>query len=812
MRIVANDRSNYSLQTCLSHLEPQGYVDTIVAVTVMISHRDSSHLFRRFKTHPAISVRIYMMEGPRIDLCAALLWLLIVGAVIFGARPGDSPTRAPRDVAETDVDRHQLELGLAHAVLFAIMASSCLAMTLFFHKYVMPIASVCFAAVACLAATRLAFAFLGPLVRLYLPRYRACRDEVLGRLFSASASYRDTMTAFFRVWIKCGVRVRLRRDQREGEGGGAREAEDVVGREGVGSGQHASSWLASSSVVSGSRDSSALVDQSRPMRTEDAREGLAASQMVPAVPTDAALMGVFGLAALCAVSVWFAMAHEWHGLWMLQDSMAVAILVWSVKSCLFASIRVALLFMLVWLAFEKLWVTMSARVFAHSALLHTIALTTGDSADTAPRDASLHNEHASSALLPFSFVAPMRDAYTGDIAKRSFDLVQAILISMWLRLMCRMERLLELEREASLSRALPAPEQESGAAGEQGECPREDGARGRALPCPPRSAPTHIGCGWMSCMDVDSALVSYFSVSALGFGFGLACSLCTAVSLDYRLTEAHMMYTMPCTLLPVVFLAAWRGQLDILWAQLSREEGANGRVMAGEHWLQQEAPPVQALGQLQAQEQQAHEHTDAGARAERDGHLRQAEAPSAAAAPETSSVAERAPVADRGWSIEVPCGRSEGLESVEAGAPSKCGGNGGEGRDLGVKCCGRGGTLVTGVGAACSGGWRRSAGGNGATDEGQSDDKARSSFFSVEMSSLCARRCATDAEDSVSAAEGDFDRVQDRGTEGAGREDAFRSTVDLATSTGAAGLHQERQALLIDDGAVEDQDRHSESI
>lgn len=287
-------------------------------------------------------------------------------------------------------------------------------------------------------------------------------------------------------------------------------------------------------------------------------------------------------------------------------------------------------------------------------------------------------------------------------------------------------------------------------------------------------------------MTADSALVSYFSVSALGFGFGLACSLCTAASLDHRLTEAHMMYTMPCTLLPVVFLAARRGQLDLLWAQHSREEEANSRVLAGEHGPQQEAPPVltRELEQQPAREQQAHEHTDAGARAEQDGHVRQAEAPS---------------VADRGSSVEVPCSRSEGLEGVEAGAPNVCRGNGGEGRDLGVKWCGRGGTLATGVVVACSGRWRRSAGGNGGVDDDDGENAG-----SVEMSSLCAKRCATDAEVSASAAEGDVGRVQDRGAEGAGRENAFRSGVDIVTGAGAAGLLQERRSLLMGDAEVED--------
>ena len=39
----------------------------------------------------------------------------------------------------------------------------------------------------------------------------------------------------------------------------------------------------------------------------------------------------------------------------LQDGMAAVILLWSVKSCHFGSFRVALLFLFIWLAFEKLW-------------------------------------------------------------------------------------------------------------------------------------------------------------------------------------------------------------------------------------------------------------------------------------------------------------------------------------------------------------------------------------------------------------------------------------------------------------------------
>jgi len=45
---------------------------------------------------------------------------------------------------------------------------------------------------------------------------------------------------------------------------------------------------------------------------------------------------------------------------------------WSVKSCRFASLRVALAFIVIWLLFEKLWVTISTGVFAHSALVHTL--------------------------------------------------------------------------------------------------------------------------------------------------------------------------------------------------------------------------------------------------------------------------------------------------------------------------------------------------------------------------------------------------------------------------------------------------------
>ena len=41
-------------------------------------------------------------------------------------------------------------------------------------------------------------------------------------------------------------------------------------------------------------------------------------------------------------------------------------------SCRFASLRVALAFLVIGLLFEKLWVTISTGVFSHAALIQTL--------------------------------------------------------------------------------------------------------------------------------------------------------------------------------------------------------------------------------------------------------------------------------------------------------------------------------------------------------------------------------------------------------------------------------------------------------